>query len=179
MKQFISAIILLVLIFSCTEKKQSLPPAAESKETINKFIKGKNYKSEKLALLSPFKMDKENPYQWFDEMKDTSAFFKNYEKERMSFSLSFSTDSSAIINDNNKKTSGVVKVEQDTNDEGESGLYIKISYEDQSMNLFPGQTSPMIMTSSYKVLGIDENYILLETPFGFNRNNVIILMKAD
>lgn len=179
MKKFITAFTLIVLLYSCTEKKQSIPPVAESGEMIQNLIRGKRFKTEKLALLSPFKMDKENPYPWFDEMKDTSSFFKNYEKERMAFSLFFSSDSAATIQDKDKKISGVWKVENDQDDEGVTGLYIKISYEDDSMNLFPGQTGPAIMTASYKVLGIDEKQIFLETPFGYNRSKVLVLMKAE
>lgn len=180
MKKLSTSLLLIVLFLgACTEKKPTLPPAPESAKAISDLVKGNSYDVADLALVSAFKINKENPYEWFQDIKDTTAFFRDYEKERRMFRLVFGADTTVRLTDKDNTISGNWLAEADKDDDGNEGLFLKISYADSTSNLYPGMTGPVIMTFRYKVLGIDESMLMLETPNSMNRRKVLALMKAS
>lgn len=156
----------------------SLPPKPSSPEALKKFVAGKSFKSIKAGTVSPFQMDKENPYQWLDEKKDTTTFARNFISKRMQFTLQFVNDSSVIFTDDGKQTAGIYLFDTETGEEEKEGIKLRISYVDTSM-YFPGASGPVTLTSTYPVAGADDNSLLLGTPRSFNNRPVVILMKKQ
>jgi hypothetical protein len=46
-------------------------------------------------------------------------------------------------------------------------------------SVFPGQVGKATITFSYKILGIDDKQLFLETPNMFNMKKVAALMKTE
>jgi hypothetical protein len=183
MKQLIILLGLSLIIISCTNNSKgtaamALPSKPASIDAVLNIIKQKNYKAEKIATLSPFEMDKENPYDWFDEKKDTSSFAKRFLNERLSMKLQFKNDTAVLFIEDNKTIEGTYKLDTIINEEEKPGIKFRISYPDSSMS-FPGVTEPMIMTYTFNVLGIDEKNLMLETPRSYNNRKIAVLLKAE
>lgn len=178
MKVLLFALAVATLVISCSNDKKNetaVPAKPASIDAVKQFVKGKNYQTKRVATVSPFDMDKENPYEWMDEMKDTSTFFKNYLNERMSFTLNFVNDTSVVMSDEGKTINGTFRIDNETKEEEKEGIKLRISYADSSMN-FPGATGSMIMTSTYLVAGADEKSLLLETPRSYNNRKIAALL---
>jgi hypothetical protein len=173
--------LILIFIFSCTSGNQrpELPAAVTSNDAVIKGIKGKKFKTDKLALLSNFMADKNYPYEWFSELKDTSAFFKNYETEQMKRMLQFTDDTSAVVTDKAGDNKGTWKVTNESREGDVPGSYIRITFVKEGEPLFPGQTGPSTITYAYRVIGLDEKSLLVETPNMFNNKKVVALMKTE
>ncbi|MEI9946511.1 MAG: hypothetical protein WDN26_20100 [Chitinophagaceae bacterium] len=168
-------------IVACNSNKDaetSIPPKPSSIEAVKQLVKGKKYRTQKVATVSPFEMDKEKPYEWMDEMKDTSTFFKKHLADRMKFTLNFVNDTAVMMNDEEKIINGTYNLDTKTGEEEKEGIKLRISYPDSSMN-FPGSTGVMIMTATYFVAGADEKSILLETPRSYNNRKVAILLHTE
>lgn len=182
MKQLFVLLCFPVVLFSCGNngektEKLSLPPKPGMVNEVLNIIKEKNYSAVKIATLSPFEMDAANPYTWFDELKDTASFTKDFLKENLAMKLQFKNDTGVALIDDNKKTEAIYKLDTAVRDEEKSGIKLRISYPDSSMN-FPGITEPMIMTYTFYILGINEKELLLETPRSYNNRKVIILFNS-
>lgn len=182
MKQLFT-LLFIAFFFSCNnnsnEPKQEttdIPATPAGIEAVAKTVIGKNFTAYKIATLSPFEMDKENPYDWLDDKKDTTAFTRNYVAERMKMKLNFINDSTVQLTDEDKITEGTYKLDTLSSEDEKPGIKLRISYSDTSMN-FPGVTEPMIMTSTYTVLGINNESLLLEMPRSFNNRKIAVLMK--
>jgi hypothetical protein len=162
---------------SNTTEHVPVPSAPSSAATASQSVKGKMYETKKVAILSSFKTDTEGPYEWMNDSKDTTDFFKNYLAERMAFSLQFTNDTSVIMQEEGNTISGTYKFDNESREDEKEGIKLRISYEDSSMS-FPGSTEPMVMTYTYLVAGADEKSLLLETPRSFNNRKVCVLMQV-
>ncbi len=176
---------------SCTnnDKTNTVPPAPTSVSNVLTSIKGKQYKVHKMGLHSSFTMDTINPINW--DSKDTSSFYKNFEKNQLEFTISFNSDSIANFtllkggfsnNAANTQAKGVFNVDNENkkgyDDEIEkSGIKIRLVYID-SID-FGGNKTASTITQSYLVTGINDKELLLETSSEFNRQKVILWMKSN
>lgn len=179
MKSIFAAAIFVLILTACAGKRSiELPPAPAGKEAVKKELNGKKFKTEKLALISTLAGDRNNPYEWFEDIKDTSLFFRKYRDDRMKFSLQFINDSTALAKDASGDNQGSWKVD-DTAPEGEKpGLFARFSFTKDEA-LFPGQTGPSVVTYTYRVLGISQSQLFLETPNMFNNRKLAVLMKVE
>ena len=183
MKQLIILPGLSLIFISCTNNSKetaatALPSKPASIDAVLSIVKQKKYTAEKIATLSPFEMDKENPYDWFDDKKDTSSFAREFLAERLNMSLKFINDTAVRLMEEGKETTGLYKLDTIIIEEENPGIKLRISYPDSSMS-FPGVTSPMIMTYTFNVLGINEKNLLLETPRSYNNRKVAVLLKSE
>jgi len=170
----------IAALLSCNSKTSTvieLPAKPASVDAAAKTVKGKSYETKKVAIVSIFEMDKENPYEWMNDMDDTTKHFRDYLKDRMSFSLRFVNDTSVILNEEGKETNATYKFDTETGEDEKEGVKLRISYPDDSMS-FPGIDGPMIMTYSFLVAGADERSFLLETPRSYNKRKIAVLMQA-
>ena len=126
-----------------------LPPAPTSIDTVVKTIKGKKYKTIQLALISNLVADKNNPYEWFDEIKDTTPFFRNYEKQKKKFEINFINDTSAGIADKAGVNKATWKMDNQPKSDETAGLSLRLSIEKQD-TVVPGQVGSSTNTFSYK-----------------------------
>ena len=168
-----------LFIFGCGNSKTvSLPPSPANADAVSKAIKGKKFNTTELALISNLVADKNNPYEWFDEIKDTTAFFRNYEKERMKFEINFINDTSAEVTDDAGVNKATWKIDDQPKSDETAGLFLRVSMGKQE-SFFPGQTGSSTITFTYKVLGIDDTQLLLQTPNMFNNRKIAALMKTE
>lgn len=178
--RFISLfIILTLLVTACGNKKTAnLPPAPSEVNSVVTTVKGKKYKTTELALISTLISDKNNPYEWFDEIKDTTPFFKNYEKQKMKFAIHFINDTAAEVIEDTLVNKASWKIDNDPKSDETPGIFLRLSMEKEE-SIFPGQTGMSTTTFSYKVLAIDDKQLFLETPNMFNSRKLALLMKTE
>lgn len=155
-----------------------LPPAPANMDSVKKMITGKKYVTEKLAQISNLVGDKNDPYEWFEEMKDTTPFFKNYQTQRMKFAVQFVNDSTAVITDEKGTTNGSWSLDDQPGKEDTPGIFLRISVSSEE-KLFPGQTGLSTLTSTYKVLGMNDRQLFLQTPNMFNMRKIAALLKTE
>jgi hypothetical protein len=182
MKQLL-CLLCTVLFFSCNTsktKKESvdIPAAPTGVDAVAQTLKGKNYSVLQVATISNFEMNKDNPYDWMDGKKDTTAFSRNYVTERMKLKLNFVNDTTVSFTDEDKLTEAKYKLDTLIGDEEKPGIKLRISYLDSSIT-FPSFTEPRLMTYTYRVLGINNESLLLETPRSFNNRKIAVLMKPN
>lgn len=179
MRLFTIVALLVFFIISCGNKKTaSLPPAPANTDSVVKKINGKKYNTTQLALISTLMSDKNNPYQWFDEIKDTTAFFKNFEKQKLKFMLNFMNDSTVEVSDEAEVNKGRWKIDDQPKSDETAGIFLRLTME-KDEQLIPGQVGKSTITFSYKVLGIDDKQLFLETPNMFNSRKMATLLKSE
>lgn len=177
--RLIALIIAVSFLTSCGNKKTAnLPPAPSSIESVAKTVSGKKYKSAELALVSTLISDKNNPYLWFDEIKDTTRFFKSYEKQKMNFNVHFINDTSVEISDEGGANKGTWKIDSQPKNDETPGIFSRLTFE-KNEAIVPGQVGKSTTTFSYKVLGIDDKQLFVETPNMFNGKKLAILLKSE
>ena len=172
------------LFISCnsnkTESKQKTEtlPSPTGIADVAQVLKGKNYSVQQVATISNFEMDKDNPYDWLDGKKDTTAFTRKFVTERMKMKLNFINDTAVLFTDEDKTTESLYKLDTLINDEERRGIKLRISYMDSSIT-FPSFTEPRLMTYTFPVLGINNESLLLETPRSLNNRKIAVLMKPN
>lgn len=174
----ITPIVLFFVIGCGNPKNAQLPPAPSGSDAIIKTVKGKKYKTTDLALISKLAADKNNPYEWFEDVKDTTAFFRNYEKQRKTLEINFLNDTTAEITDEAGTNKATWKIDDQPKSDETPGQFLRLSME-KDEELISGQVGKSTITFSYKVLGIDDKQLFLETPNMFNMRKVAALMTAD
>jgi len=172
----IAAVCSLVLIGSCnsnstSEGSSKLPGKPGSIQAVEASLKGKNFKTVDVGTVSPFQMDKDNPYEWQDNMKDSSA--KPYLTERMSFSLHFLNDTGVTIFDDGQEKLGTYKVDTITNGDEPPGIKLRIAHTEYGFG-----NDLVTVTYTYPVNGINDKQLFLLTPRDFNRRKIVVLMEA-
>jgi hypothetical protein len=177
------ALLLPFIVFAaaCTNSKTvqvDLPPAPANIDSVKKIVAGKNYKTEKLAQISNLVADKNDPYEWFEEMKDTTPFFKNYQVQRMKFGVQFTNDSVAVVTDEKGTNQGLWSLDDQPGKDDTPGIFLRIAVSSEE-KLFAGQTGATTMTYTFKVLGLSEKQLFLQTPNVFNMRKIAVLMKTE
>jgi hypothetical protein len=182
--KYLLTITATLLFIACTNNKtakepakSSLPLAPVSAEAIHDWIQSNTYHIERIATLSSFAMDSANPYTWYTDTAGLSKFEKDFFAERQAFTLAFTNDSVALIHDDGKTWSSIYKIDSARGDEEKAGWKLRFTYPDSTMGL-NGSTEVMQFTSTYPVLGIDKQQLLLETPRSLNQRKVAVLLKA-
>jgi hypothetical protein len=155
-----------------------IPSAAVSADAINNFIQSHTYTTERMAAISGFAMDSSDPYTWYADTTGLSSFEKEYVLQQKAFQLQFTSDTTATIYDEGISKASTYKIDSSTHEDEKAGWKLRFSYPDSSMS-FPGSTGIMIMTATYRVLGINEQQLFLETPRSFNQRKVAVLMKRQ
>ena|SRR5437868_3578394 len=177
----IAAICLLALTWSCNSNPSSadataaaskLPAKPGSIETVQAGLKGKNFKTVNAGTMSPFEMDKNNPYEWQDKITDT--FTKKNLADQMSFSLNFLNDTAVTIFDDGKEKQGAWKVDTITNGDEPTGVKLRVSH----MDLGFGSNDSMKVTYTYPISGMNDKQLLLLTSRDINNRKVVVLMEA-
>jgi hypothetical protein len=179
MRSFTIVALFSFFVISCGNKKTtSLPAAPASIDIVAKTIKGKKYKATQLALISNLISDKNNPYQWFDEIRDTTPFFRNFEKNKLKFAVNFVNDSTVEVTDESSTNTGKWRIDDQPKSDETAGIFLRISME-RDEQIIPGQVGKSINTFSYKVLGIDKRQLFVETPNMYNSRKMATLLKSE
>ena len=172
-------IIVSLLIISCGNRKTAaLPPAPSDVNSVVTTITGKKYKATQLGLISTLISDKNNPYEWFDEIKDTTPYFKNYEKQQMNFAIHFINDTVAEVIQDTLVNQALWIIDNDPKGSETPGIFIRLSMEKEE-TVVPGQISRSTNTFSYKVLGLDNKQLFLESPNLYSSRKLAVLLKTE
>lgn len=171
MRKIFQAILFTSLLVSCNQvdsakKELAIPQPPPSPGAAKTAIKNKKYNVEEVGTL-----DLLNEYDW-TTASDTSKFYSDYIAERKAFALSFANDSVVTVTDEKKNFAATYDLQKDTG----CALLLDIHYLDSSFSFNPGEAT--MMTLSYKIHGLNNQYLLLETPRELNRRKVVLLMKA-
>ncbi len=183
MKYLSFVFVCAVLFTACSNNEKIITPAAPgSVADVSKTIKGKNYKTIKLGILSPLAMDSASPVNWAIEKEDTSKYFRDYAKTQLEFVLAFSKDSTCSFYDveQMKNIAATFSVDNDAKlgyEEERPGIKLRINYRD-SIDL-GGSKIASSMTLSYLVIGINDKELLLETGRSFNNRKLVVWMKGE
>lgn len=175
----LTIIAVFLFITGCGNRKNAqLPPAPGNSDAIVKTVKGKKYKTIDLALISKLAADKNNPYEWFGDVNDTTAFFRNYEQQKKKLEIDFINDTTAEVTGEGGTNKATWKIDHQPKSDETPGQFLRLSMEKDEA-LIPGQVGKSTITLSYKILGIDDKQLFLETPNMFNMRKMAALMKAD
>src|SRR6185503_19635179 len=124
------AITFLFFVTGCANKNDvQLPPAPASTDAIVKTVKGKKYKTSDLALISNLAADKNDPYEWFDDIKDTTAFFRNNEKEKKKLEIKFVNDTTADVTDASGTNKAIWKIDNEPKGDEKPGIFLRLTME--------------------------------------------------
>src|SRR5688500_17550634 len=130
MRSFPILVIIILLFTGCGNKKTAnMPPAPVNTGTVAAAIKGKKFKTTEMALIPTLLSDKNNHYEWFDEIKYTTAFFRKYEKQKMKFSVQFIDDTSAEVADEALVNKATWKIDNDPKSGETAGIFLRLSME--------------------------------------------------
>jgi hypothetical protein len=177
--KIISAIALVMFVISCNNETTTtdststkLPAKPGSIQTVMETLKGKNYKTINAGTVSPFEMDKDNPFEWQDKITD--SFTRNNLKEQMSFRLHFLNDSSVTLFDEGQERQGSYILDTTTYGDEAPGIKLRIAHMQLGMG-----TDSMKETYTYPVNGISDKQLFLQTPREINRRKVVVLMEEN
>lgn len=178
--KFIVGALVIAGFISCSNHEEKQPAAPDSISSVQQLITGKTFITNRVGTLSPFAtgIDKDKPFQWFDEEKNPSKFMKDYEDDRKKFQLTFVNDTALRISDDGKTWDASYEIDDSTKEEEKPGIRLRLSYEDKENSMsFPGATTPMMLTASYLIAAISGDAMILQAPREFNRQHVILWMK--
>jgi hypothetical protein len=166
-----------LLFFSCSDSsKTSVPAAPTSMEQAKGQMKNGEFTVEKVGFSSMF-MGEAEPVKWEEEMKDTTKFFRDFVADRKDFSLHFTSDTSVNVRVGKTSYKGTYSLDTLLGEEEKvNSMKLRISYPDPEFQ-FPGADQLSDITYTYKVRGIDDKKLVLETPRSWNRSNVYLLLQ--
>jgi hypothetical protein len=179
--KIISAIALVMFIISCNNTTTTsttdsstvkLPAQPGSMQTVMETLKGKNYKTINAGTVSPFEMDKDNPFEWQDKITD--SFTRNNLKEQMDFRLHFLNDTAVTFFDEGQEKQGSYILDTTTYGDEAPGIKLRIAHIQLGMG-----TDSMKVTYTYPVNGISDKQLFLQTPREINRRKVVVLMEEN
>jgi hypothetical protein len=181
MKQLFILSFTLIVIYSCSNSDKPasrIPDYPASPVAVKEAIKGKTFSTTEVAYISPFAMDKENPYEWMDGTKDSSINTLSFRNERLKMKMKFVSDSIVSVTDDNKTIEAGYRFDTVAGPAKRGNIVLLLSVPDSSIN-FPGMTGPVMMTYTYNVHGADDKRLFLETPRSYNNLKVLVMLKAD
>lgn len=177
MRIIVFFVFIVLVAISCRIKKVSVPPNPAGMNAVIRSISGKKFSTQKLALISTLISDKNNPYEWFDETGDTTSIFRNLEKEKMKLAIHFVNDSLVELTDETGTSKGKWMADDQPKSDEDPGIFLRITIIKEE-KLFGDHMIPVRTTFSYKVLGINDKQLLLQTQNMYNVRRVAALMKA-
>ena len=164
------ALVFLLPFMQCNKANSYLPKEPQSvAEARSQLMKGV-FTVEQVGLGSAGIMDE--PLQWMNEQTDTAKDEQRFIKDRKSLALHFINETEVALTDNQRNIQAQYQLEKDAT----KTVLMKLTFEDKTFS-FPGSNEPMKLTYTYRIRGIDENRLLLETPRQYNYRPVVLLMK--
>lgn len=162
--------LLATILIACgqsdsVKKETAMPPKPASVDAALAAIKNKDYVVEEVGTIDLFQ-----EWDWSAASADTSKFYRDFMDERKAFALNFINDTAVNVNDDKRTFEAKYDIQKDTG----TALLLNLKYMDSTFSFTPGELS--LITSTYKIHGVDDNKVLLETPRELNRRKVIVLM---
>jgi hypothetical protein len=180
MKQIAVALLSMVL-FSCGEGDMKIPDPPKDINSVKATIKGKTFIAEKTGFFGVLTVNDKQEAAWIDPKKETEKFaLQAAEEINGKFSLAFVNDTTVHIISKEVTTTGTYTVDDAVGeyDKGMAGIKLRLSYADTTMSFGFGDGSPMMMTYTYFVKGINDKELLLQMPREINRRPLITLLTT-
>lgn len=175
-----------LIFFACSDSgktvpgKASIPAAPTSMQQVRDGVKKGNYTVEQVGFSRLF-MGEAEPVQWEDQMPDTSKVYRAFVAARKKIRFEFTGDSTLNVHTGSASYPGSYSVDtlvEEDDEEKLNSMKLRISYADPEFQ-FPGDTTLSKITYTYKVRGVDENRLMLQSPHSYNRSYVVLLMKKN
>lgn len=177
----ITAVLFSLVLFSCGNGDMKVPDPPKDINTVKNTIKGKNFMATKTGFFGVLTVNDKQEVTWIDAAKETEKFAREAALElNDKFSLSFVNDTTVNIVSKELTTTGTYTVDDAVGeyDKGMAGIKLRLSYIDTTMNFGFGDSSPMTMTYTYFVKGINEKELLLQMPREINRRPLVVLLQS-
>lgn len=168
----------IVTLPGCSGETEKTPPPPANIKAVTDYLNGKKLRVDRVGFYGSVLQNTERKIEWLDTLKEKNDMVKSAAGEEMSLGLYFQNDTAVVIFKKNKQFTGVYSVD-DSPGEGENeqdGIKIRISYADPD---FGFGDLPTVVTYTYRVIGLDDARILLETPRTINRQKLISLMRGQ
>lgn len=175
-----------LIFFACSDSvtirsgKASVPAAPTSLQQVKDGVKKSNYSVDKLGFSRLF-MGEAEPVQWEDDMPDTTRMYRDFVADRKKLRLEFTGDSTLNVHTGTATYPGSYSVDtlrEENDEEKANSMKLRISYADPEFQM-PGDTTPSKVTYTYKIRGMGDNSLMLQSPHSYNRQNVVLLMKKN
>ncbi|MBK8611030.1 MAG: hypothetical protein IPL84_14090 [Chitinophagaceae bacterium] len=177
-KEIIIYFLIPVIIFStpgCSAKTEQVPAAPANAKAVQDFINGKKLAVKQIGFFGLITVNGTKDVEWLDLAKEKDEITTKAAGEEMGLVLQFINDTAVTIVKKGKQYTGTYTIDDKAGEaENEQpGIKLKISYADPDFG-FGG--TPMDVTYTYPVIGLDAKRIMLETPRTINRQKLITIM---
>ncbi len=180
MKKIVLALTTLAL-FSCGNGDMKIPDPPTDTAAVKALLTGKTFIAQKTGFWGVLTVNDKKEVTWIDPKSETEKFSVAAAEElNGKFSLQFVNDTTVNIISKATTTTGTYAVDDkvDEYDKGVEGIKLRLTYVDTSMSFGFGNSSPMNMTYTYFVKGVDKNELLLQMPREINRRPLVALLKT-
>lgn len=158
----------------CSESSEKTPAPPVNSKAVQEFLKGKKLTVKQVGFYSNTSLNANRDVEWLDLAGEKSEMVKTAAEEEKSLTLQFLNDTSVTVNKKAKQFTGTFEISDKAEENEQPGIRLKLTYPDPEFG-FGG--TPMEVTYSYLVAGLDTKSILLETPRTINRQKLLSLMS--
>jgi hypothetical protein len=164
------ALIFLLPFLQCNKANSYIPKEPHSVAATRSQLVNRIFMVEQVGLGSSGVMNE--PVQWMNAETDTAKAEQSFIADRKSLTLHFINETEVALTDNQRNIQAQYQLEKDSS----KTMLMKLTFEDKTFS-FPGSNEPMKLTYTYRIRGIDDTRLLLETPRQYNYRPVVLLMK--
>lgn len=150
---------------------KDLPPAPVTLGATKAALQKNTYTVEDVGFIRTF-MGKEDPVEWSGAREDTVKMYREFIDDRKKLQLEFLTDTSLILTGEKTKYNALYSLEKDTS----SVVLLDIKYADPDF-AFAGSSETSMVTFTYKIRGISDKQLYLQTPNSYNDQPAVVLMR--
>jgi hypothetical protein len=181
LKTLALACLISLVLFSCGNGDMKIPDPSKDVNSVKTILKGKTFVADKTGFFGVLTVNDKQEASWIDPKTETEQLALEVAEEiNGKFSLSFVNDTAVNLISKALTTTGTYVVDDAVgeHDKGVTGIKLRLSYVDTTMSFGFGNSSPMTMTYTYLVKGINDKELLLQLPRDINRQPLIALLKA-
>ena len=174
---YLPVVAIVLTIAGCSAKSEPAPAAPVNEKAVQDFVNGKKLVVKSLGFYDNHTVNGFKEVKWIDAKTEKDQTTKDATEEEMGLVLQFKNDTVVIVTKKGKSFAGTYSAVNKTNDlnEGEQpGIKLNVTFADPD---FGFGNSPMNVTYTYPVLGLDAKRIMLETPRSINRQKLISMMS--
>lgn len=178
LRHLLTAFILGSVITSCgNAKTETLPDPPASWKQVDAFVRGKKFEVAKVGYYGSLTINDKPQAEWIDTAENRDPITLRVMNDLSGWELHLSNDIVANVISKGITYSGswyVDDIEDESMNEPRA-IRLRIKYEDPETS-FGG--SPVLVTYSYVVKGINEKEVLVELPRTINNRRLIALLKS-
>jgi hypothetical protein len=173
---YLSIAAITLSMAGCSANSDTEPAAPANVKAVQDFLKSKKLTVKKTGFYGMLTVNGIKEAKWIDTANEKDKTTKDAVAAEMAFALEFINDTAVTVKKKDKSYAGTYAVDDKVDEEGEEqpGIKLRISFPDPE---FSFGSTPMVVTYTYAVLGLDAKRIMLETPRSINRQKLISIMS--